>query len=124
MHTSQRGPARAPIFPPLGYGMHGNLSPDRGEGFPDLLWNIGLPIPKWERVRAAHSLELVRQGHGAGSADLTQVLEAERLLKNAETGVVRGQADRPADTVRLFVALGIHPPGWAACCEEPHSSQH
>ncbi|HSZ50616.1 MAG TPA: efflux transporter outer membrane subunit [Caulobacteraceae bacterium] len=62
------------------------------------------------RASAARSLELDRQGYAAGSADLTRVLQAQRLLDEAELGVEEARSARLADTVRLFAALGIHPP--------------
>lgn len=62
------------------------------------------------RASAARSLELDRQGYAHGSADLTRVIQAQRLLDEAELGVEEARSARLADTVRLFAALGIHPP--------------
>jgi NodT family efflux transporter outer membrane factor (OMF) lipoprotein len=64
------------------------------------------------QASASESLRLARQGYGAGSADLTRVLDSQRLLDEAQRGVVQAQAARLADTVRLFSALGLQlPPG-------------
>jgi NodT family efflux transporter outer membrane factor (OMF) lipoprotein len=61
---------------------------------------------------ASESLQLARQGYGAGSADLTRVLDSQRLLDESARVVVQAQAARLADTVRLFSALGLGlPPG-------------
>jgi NodT family efflux transporter outer membrane factor (OMF) lipoprotein len=59
---------------------------------------------------AGRSLDLNREGYAAGSADLTRVLDAQRLLDQAQVGVAEAQIARLADTVRLFLALGLHPP--------------
>jgi outer membrane protein TolC len=61
-------------------------------------------------VSSKRSLALSQEGYKEGSADLTRVLDAQRLLDQAEDGVTRAESARLADTVRLFFALGIGPP--------------
>jgi NodT family efflux transporter outer membrane factor (OMF) lipoprotein len=61
-------------------------------------------------VSAKRSLVLNQEGYKEGSADLTRVLDTQRLLDQAEDGVTRAESARLADTVRLFFALGIGPP--------------
>lgn len=60
---------------------------------------------------ARRSFELSREGYTAGSVDLVRVLDAKRLLDHAEIEVAAARAARLTDTVRLFLALGLHPPG-------------
>jgi NodT family efflux transporter outer membrane factor (OMF) lipoprotein len=61
-------------------------------------------------VSAKRSLALDQEGYKAGSADLTRVLDAQRLLDQSEDGVTRAESARLDDTVKLFFALGIGPP--------------
>jgi NodT family efflux transporter outer membrane factor (OMF) lipoprotein len=56
---------------------------------------------------STRALELNRQGYAAGSADLTRVLEAQRLHDDALLGVEESRGARLADTVRFFLALGL-----------------
>jgi len=58
---------------------------------------------------ASRSLDLSRQGYAAGGADLTRVLDAQRLRDQADEGAVEATGARLADTVKLFLALGLRP---------------
>jgi NodT family efflux transporter outer membrane factor (OMF) lipoprotein len=55
---------------------------------------------------AAENLALTRESYVAGNATVLQVLTAERLNQQAQLGLVRAQAQRQTDTVKLLLALG------------------
>jgi NodT family efflux transporter outer membrane factor (OMF) lipoprotein len=52
------------------------------------------------------ALRLARLGYGAGSTGITQVLDAQRLQKLAELGLVQARTQRYLATVQLFLAMG------------------
>jgi NodT family efflux transporter outer membrane factor (OMF) lipoprotein len=56
---------------------------------------------------ATRSLQLGRQGYAAGSADLTALLQTQRLYDEGQLSVENVRGARLADTVRLFLALGL-----------------
>jgi len=58
-------------------------------------------------VSATRSLHLYRQGYTAGSADLTALLQTQRLYDECQLSVEKARGARLADTVRLFLALGL-----------------
>ncbi len=58
-----------------------------------------------------NSLKLLRTAYKAGSVGVLQILDQERLYNQALLGYVRAKAQRYADTVQLFVAMGG---GWTA----------
>ena len=55
---------------------------------------------------AQSSLELARLSYQEGNVGVLQVLDAERMYQQARLGYVRTVAQRYADTVQLFLALG------------------
>jgi len=55
---------------------------------------------------AAKSLNLARKSYQAGNSGLLQIQDAERLLAQAQLGLIRAQSQRFLDTAQLFVALG------------------
>lgn len=57
-----------------------------------------------ESARA--SLELTRQGYQGGNAGYVQVLDAQRLNREAQLGIVQAQAQSYADAVKLLLAAG------------------
>lgn len=59
---------------------------------------------------ARRSFELNRDGYAAGSVDLLRVLDAKRLLDRGQIEVTLARTARLTDTVKLFLALGLHPP--------------
>ena len=52
------------------------------------------------------SMQLARQSYQAGNTGILQILDAERLLNQAQLGLIRAQNQRYQDTVKLLVALG------------------
>jgi NodT family efflux transporter outer membrane factor (OMF) lipoprotein len=52
------------------------------------------------------ALRLTRVGYSAGTAELIQVLDAQRLLQLAELTLVQARTDRYMQTVNLFLAVG------------------
>ncbi len=62
------------------------------------------------RASASRSLALSQHGYAEGSIDLTRLLIAQHLEDEALLGVEAASSARLADTVRLFLALGFHPP--------------
>ena len=55
---------------------------------------------------ASQSLEIVQERFRAGAISYLSLLDAERTYQNARIQLVQAQANRYADTVALFVALG------------------
>jgi len=55
---------------------------------------------------AQASLKLARESYRAGNVGVLQVLDAERAYSRARLDYVRVQAERYADTARLYLALG------------------
>jgi len=55
---------------------------------------------------AADNLALTRESYSAGNSGVLQVLEAQRQEQQARLGLVRAQALRLQDTVRLLLSLG------------------
>jgi NodT family efflux transporter outer membrane factor (OMF) lipoprotein len=55
---------------------------------------------------AAASLRLTRLSYSAGNVGILLVLDAERLLQQAQLGYVRAQIQRRQDTAQLFLAMG------------------
>jgi len=55
---------------------------------------------------AGRALTLTRLGYGVGNASVVQVLDAQRQSEQAELGAVRATAQRYADTIKLFLAMG------------------
>jgi outer membrane protein TolC len=45
-------------------------------------------------------------GYGVGNAAVLQVLDAQRQSEQAELGTVQAKAQRYADTIKLFLAMG------------------
>ena len=54
--------------------------------------------------------DLTQQGFEAGQADFLQVIEAQRQYQQALLGYVRAKAQRYADSVQWFVAMGAEDP--------------
>jgi NodT family efflux transporter outer membrane factor (OMF) lipoprotein len=60
---------------------------------------------------ARGSLDLARGGYRAGAIGVVQLLEAQRLTREAELEQVQAVGRRYTDTVKLFLAVGpAHPP--------------
>lgn len=55
---------------------------------------------------AQSSLKLTRLSYSAGTSNIVQVLDAQRLDQQAELGYVRAQAQRYLDSTQLFLAAG------------------
>jgi outer membrane protein TolC len=55
---------------------------------------------------AEDNLALTRESYSAGNSGVLQVLEAQRQDQQARLGLVRAQAQRLQDTVRLLLSLG------------------
>jgi len=55
---------------------------------------------------ATRALTLTRLGYGVGNASVVQVLDAQRQSEEAELGAVKATAQRYADTIKLFLAMG------------------
>ena len=55
---------------------------------------------------ARSSVELARESYAAGNSGVLEVLDAQRLLLQAQLGVVRAQAQQYLDTTQLLLALG------------------
>ncbi len=55
---------------------------------------------------AEDTVGLTRQSYHEGNTGVLQVLDAERRYQQARLGYVRAQAQRYADTVQLYLALG------------------
>ena len=55
---------------------------------------------------ASEAVRLQRLGYSGGGQGIIPVLDAERQYQQARLGYVRAQAQRFADTVQLFVAMG------------------
>ena len=55
---------------------------------------------------AADSRDLARRSYSVGNSGILDVLDAERATAQAQLGVSRAQAQRLADTARLYMALG------------------
>ena len=58
---------------------------------------------------AAASRDLARRSYSVGNSGILDVLDAERATAQAQLGVSRAQAQRLADTARLYMALGGTP---------------
>jgi NodT family efflux transporter outer membrane factor (OMF) lipoprotein len=65
-----------------------------------------LAAQKHAMESAAASLRLTRLSYSAGNVGILQVLDAQRLLQQAQLGYVRAQVQRRQDTAQLFLALG------------------
>jgi NodT family efflux transporter outer membrane factor (OMF) lipoprotein len=65
-----------------------------------------LAAQKHASESAAASLRLTRLSYSAGNVGILQVLDAERLLQQAQLGYVRAQIQRRQDTAQLFLAMG------------------
>jgi NodT family efflux transporter outer membrane factor (OMF) lipoprotein len=57
-------------------------------------------------LTAKSSLKLARLSYGAGNTGVLEVLDAERLYKQARLDLVKAQGQRYQDTVQLYLALG------------------
>ncbi|HEY3695826.1 efflux transporter outer membrane subunit [Phenylobacterium sp.] len=55
---------------------------------------------------AASALDLARRSYAAGNSGILDVLDAERRLAQAQLGRSQAKAQRLADTVQLYLALG------------------
>jgi NodT family efflux transporter outer membrane factor (OMF) lipoprotein len=55
---------------------------------------------------AGDALKLTRLGYGVGNASVIQVLDAQRQSEQAELGTVQATAQRYADSIELFLAMG------------------
>jgi NodT family efflux transporter outer membrane factor (OMF) lipoprotein len=55
---------------------------------------------------AQATLDLTQQSYQAGQTSFLQIIEAQRLFQQARLGYVRAQAQRYADSVQFFVAMG------------------
>jgi NodT family efflux transporter outer membrane factor (OMF) lipoprotein len=55
---------------------------------------------------AQDTVDLTRQSYHEGNTGVLQVLDAERRYQQARLGYVKAEAQRYADTVQLFLALG------------------
>jgi NodT family efflux transporter outer membrane factor (OMF) lipoprotein len=55
---------------------------------------------------ATESLELQRVSYQAGKTDLLRLIDAERAMQQARSGLAVARGQRLQDTVQLFVALG------------------
>lgn len=55
---------------------------------------------------AASALDLARRSYQAGNSGIIDVLDAQRLYAQAESGLARARAQRLIDTVALYLALG------------------
>jgi NodT family efflux transporter outer membrane factor (OMF) lipoprotein len=62
---------------------------------------------------AASALDLARRSYSAGNSGVLDVLDAQRRRTQAQLGVSQAKAQRLADTVRLYLALGGATPGAA-----------
>jgi NodT family efflux transporter outer membrane factor (OMF) lipoprotein len=65
------------------------------------------------RDAALANLDLTRKSYREGNVGVLQVLDAERLQRQAQLGYVRARAQRYLDTVQLVLALGGSGPGSA-----------
>jgi outer membrane protein TolC len=55
---------------------------------------------------ASNSVRLQRLAYTGGGAGIIAVLDAQRQYEQARLGYVRAEAQRYADTIQLFVAMG------------------
>ena len=65
-----------------------------------------LRVQLYAEQTASQSLDIVQERFRAGAVSYISLLDAERTYQQARIALVQAQANRYADTVALFVALG------------------